>query len=144
MPTQNATEIMKNLPVPSDALQSKLIGMLDSIKNGEVVIGQETVKYAPDVVNAALNVVRIGAVQQLVYGVIGLVVAVVFFKKAHGNITKSLEDGRFELFLVGVVQGAAVVVGVVDAYFLVDVWNYVGIFQPKLYIAHKIVEKMLP
>ncbi len=143
MPSQIASTIGNNLPVDTNAIQNKVLGMLDSIQNGAVVIGQETVKYAPDIVNATLNVIRINQAQELVFGICGLIAVISLHKKIADCFRRIKEEGRPELFIIGYGLSCVYVVGLVNMARLINVWNWMGIFQPKLYLAHELIEKVM-
>jgi hypothetical protein len=106
-----------------------------------------TKEYAPDVAEAGLNVTRFIGAQQLLYGGIGLLLLVVNVIVARA-IWKSIDgesydanDKRFAIFMVSLVVQIFCIAFL--TYRLFVIWNYVAIFEPKLYIAYKIFEKVL-
>lgn len=100
-----------------------------------------TKQYAPDVIDAALSVVRMQGAQRLVHGVALVVCAI-----ACGWITRKLwaaSDGddpeKIALMIFCVVGGVfSAILGLAR---LLDIWTWVAIFEPKLYIAHALIEK---
>ena len=126
----------------SDAIETKVLSMLDALQNGAVELGGQIVKYTPDVVNAVLDVTVIAGSQNIVTGLFWLILAIVTaricFKTDWGKTYDDITCDQVKKLLFGAV---AIVSSLVTTYYLLDVWNYVAIISPKLYIAHQIIEK---
>jgi hypothetical protein len=105
-----------------------------------------TAKYAPDVVDAALTVVQINGAQRLLTGALCAILALItvwaFFKWLMPRLMNSDADPVWIFFGV-LTTGAFIVAGVKAAHNLLDIWNWVAVIEPKLYIAYKIFEKAL-
>ena len=95
-------------------------------------------QYAPDVVNAGLTVVQISAFSEIVIGVVLLAVSIGGFFAARW-VWKKTDDE----FCAGLAGAAALGAGIASGVHLLSVWTWVGIFNPKLYIAYKLFEKVL-
>lgn len=127
-------------------IETKVVEMLDALQNGAVTIGEQVVKYSPDVADAALWVVRIDGVQSLLNAVIFCVAGIVMYKLAkrnwkwaHQKVTK--EDEEDILYIPSVllfVLSAFPLFGGIAR--LLSVWTYIAIFQPKLYLAKQIID----
>ena len=126
----------------SDVIENKVVSMLDALQNGAVEIGNQLVKYTPDVIQAALGVTMITGIQELVYGVIWLGLFIYFYRywssnKFSGFDAPTIQDAK--LGGAGLMSIISIMVVLTQ---LGNVWNYVAIVNPKLYIAHEIVEKV--
>lgn len=104
-------------------------------------------QYAPDAINLGLNVARIHALQVVLLGVGSLALVVWgarLFEKTLKGVTRVEDMKSSELSrLVGAVflLAAPTISG-----FLMNVWNlwaWVGIIYPEIYLAHGIVDKYL-
>ena len=111
-----------------------------------------TKQFAPDVVDAGMEVTRLNGIASVVAGVVMLICAYpvytqavrlfLFFKK------KKEEDGYmsdWEMGSVAVSICAPVVIillVIFGAALVFDVWNWVAIFNPKLALAKSIMGKM--
>jgi len=122
-------------------LQTKAVDLLNKLES-------LTTQYTPEVVNEAINVVRITAVGNLIWGVIGL--AGPFFiwlysVKLIRFFTKKHKENPFELWEAGqistiVIAGAIVVVTTLCGIEkLFNIWNWVAIVNPELALAHKVL-----
>lgn len=136
-------------------LEQKTVELLDKAEKGVALltdklaeIGQQ---YGPQVVDAGLAVARIEAAQGLVLGVPLVCVAIAAARYApsqfalSSEITKAKDEryGRDEevsTFIRGVVStGVGGVCGVWGLILTLDLWRWVGVLEPKLWIAHKIL-----
>lgn len=128
----------------SDTLENKAVEILD--KSQAAIAGfadqlQELAKqYGPDVADAALMMARIDAAQGLVGGVVAAVITWVCFVSTRSLIKKAKAQ-PYEMWDVG-----AIIVGVCGAFAalvavltLADIWRWVGIFEPKLWLAKRIL-----
>jgi hypothetical protein len=131
--TTEATNII------ADKLGNKALEYLASFE-------ELTKQYAPDALEAALTVVMLGGVQNVVFGVMGLAALASGAWLIHKGYTRGIQHHNFDagagFFAPG---GALVVLGVVTilASGLLSLWTYVAIFEPKLYIAYKLFGRLL-
>lgn len=135
--------------VASDtAVQSKLVEMLDSLQHGAIKVGEEVVKYSPDIADTALWVVRIDGAQQIVSGLMALAVAICAAKwlgvlwKWGREKAEDECDGIY--YIWPTFATAAMIIPVVFcAEKLLSVWHWIAIFQPKLWLAKQIISATL-
>lgn len=145
----------------ADKLDAAAAKALDRLTDGaDAVIaklGTLADKYGPEVVNSALWVVRVDGISNvasnLVGAAIGGSVAYVAFRWVRGHIAAQKAAHRethrgFDLTLdadpgvcifgsvAGVAGATAVVVCTVK---FLDIWNWVAIFEPKLWVAKKLL-----
>ena len=128
----------------TELLTQKALSIFDSLQTGVAQVGGAVVKYTPDVVEAGLTVVRIDAVQSIVTGLVclGLFVSCVL-KIRECNKIECYWDSCNVPF-VGISSVICLVVsGCIAAVCLLNVWVWAGLFEPKLYIAHKIIEGVM-
>lgn len=139
-------------------LEDKTLELLDKFEN----LAEQ---YTPEVVDGALGAISVTAVDNLVEGVIFSVLAYICFfiartlnrsldnkieEKLKEESEKSYKDARIEvifdtdksgkdccmLFLFGAIS---VIFFIVALTTLLDVWNWVSIFNPKLGLAHQVL-----
>ncbi|MGI9541942.1 MAG: hypothetical protein ACR2MX_01710, partial [Cyclobacteriaceae bacterium] len=98
--------------------------------------------YAPDVLDSVVEAARISAIGDIIYGFLGFVLAFVAYKIfyiLYYMISKSIEERSVEFFCsllaIGIVFS---IVSICMMSNLIDIWNWVGVFNPKLALAHKI------
>lgn len=121
----------------------RLTALADSITAAAKTHGLE-------VVDAALGVARVSASQGLIIGfgllagaILGAVVARRLFQKARvvAAAHKGYGDPEFPYVFGGAMASlATVVVSIFAGICLLDVWSWVGLIEPKLYIAHKLLK----
>lgn len=134
--------------VDTSPLQEKLVSMLDALQEGAIQIGNTAVKYAPDVGEAVLAITRINSLAELVPAILTVIAACICFKyymrlwSWSKKIANEECDGfvyivpvTFTIFYVAVTNFAVRT--------LIDVWLWIGVFEPKLYIAKQIVDSVL-
>ena len=142
----------------SDNLEASTAKALDKLTTAtEAVVaklGTLAEKYGPEAIDAGLSVVRIGGVAAVVSGTAVGVAAYLAFKFGRSvfvvgqlinrewqkpSTPASAPSGDFQM-LVGVVLLAASGGGLLFAVISVaNVWNWVAIFEPKLWIAKKLL-----
>ena len=101
-------------------------------------------QYGPDVIDAALMVVRLNGVEQALYGVFFLVPALslgYLCCKLCRRIAKKDEDelGGIAFFAGFLSLGGSLIAG----YFVLGLWTWVAIFDPKLAVAKRILDGVL-
>lgn len=125
----------------TEPVEQKLVSMLDALQSGVVEIGGKLVKYTPDVVDAGLAVVRIDCASNLIYSALFVFAvaacwcALIKWCKEIDVETNS-QANIIRAFLL-------VPLAIVAIRLMLDVWWWVGMFEPKLYIAHKIMEQVM-
>ena len=126
----------------TQGVEEKLVSMLDALEKGAVHVGDAVVKYSPDVAEATLLVVRIDGVQNIVTG---LICAVLAFLSAKACVKwlKASDGDDVYIPLIASALITALVTTQVDFFNLIDVWNWVAIFEPKLYLAKQIIKAAL-
>lgn len=111
-------------------------------------------KYGPEVVDAALSVIRINGAANVFQGLVALAVAVVAFKYGRSLLVRGNEISRTYWLpstpssapsgtpqqVSGVVLLVASGVGALAAFFtLTNIWHLVAIFEPKLWVAKRLL-----
>lgn len=133
--------------VTSPDVQAKVVSMLDALQQGAVTVGSTVVKYTPAVVNAALDVIKLNGIQDLVLSIGGTALAVIF---VLGTIrlwkwSQSTRDLRESpALLIPIFTGAATAcIAIYNIVTILDIWLWVEIFEPKLWIAKQLVNQVL-
>lgn len=122
-----------------DVLQAKVVDLLNGLSQG---IG----KYGPEALDLMLQGVYWHSLFSLIIGGVlfaaFLVLLVVFFKKTFPWAIQhdvSDECGSFAVMVNGVAGIAALVVSLC---LLFNIWNWIGVYSPKVALAHQIIEMM--
>lgn len=122
----------------ADKLGDKALEYLNSFE-------ELTKQYAPDVVNAALTVVQLKAVGMLISAAGVSLGIYIFWRFVAPRFKAMLDSYNTDIvavlgFIAGGLCTAAGSIFVVLVIF--DIWTYVAIFNPKLYIAARIFGKL--
>lgn len=142
-------------------LEDKAVELIDGAQQGLGALSEKlqelAIQYGPDVVDAALNVARITAAKPLVIGLGLLVLAATvllisrhLFLTGTSDVAADKKDGahrgpydvyngeyRRDTGLIGFVLGALLLIPVTATWF--NIWNWVGLFAPELWIAHRVL-----
>ena len=123
-------------------LESKAVEILDKLDN--VISG-----YAPEVYESAIQAVRITAIGEFLSSIVMIIVA--FFVIRYGiklaqfagnrvkNNDNKWEDGEIErIGITAICCLVSLIMLFACVCTLVNVWNYVAIFNPELALVHKI------
>lgn len=128
-------------------VETKIVEMLDALQNGAIKIGEGVVKYSPDVADAALWVVRIDALENIVFWLIFFIMfllPLVYIKSIWAwCVSKeySSNESSTVLGLIGLV--ASFIAAIIGFFNLTTIWNWVAVFEPKLYLAKQIISATL-
>lgn len=103
----------------------------------------------PLMTDAVIEVARYTALQHLVSSLILTILSVSLtykfrniFKLIHEWSVEEL-DGASYIFIIPIYTGLFGLFLHFGLFALCNVWNWIGIFQPKLYLAHEIIERVL-
>jgi hypothetical protein len=105
-----------------------------------------TIQYAPDVVNASLLVVQLNAIGQILVAFVLLLGTILFWWKLAPTLWKWAEGFDKDMpGIFGLLGGGFGSIVTIPLSFIIlfDIWTWVAIFEPKLYIAYKILNKVL-
>lgn len=134
----------------ADKALDKAGDVFTSVSN---VLNNAVTEYGPDVVNAVLWVIRIDNLQSLVIGLLFLIIYVIILRFLWINVIKkeylrcdreiiNMDTGTiFVPGLVGVII-TFMVFGLTSVPKVFDAWTYVGIVEPKLWIAKQVIIKL--
>jgi hypothetical protein len=123
----------------TNALSNKLLEIINQVQAGIVA-------KAPDAINLVLQEARIDAIGHFL-GAAGCLLTLYVFWRIFCKV-KNIKDeyGYIEVgaIVYMVISGA---ISVLLAGFVIcvlfDIWNYVAIINPKLYLAHQLIENIL-
>jgi hypothetical protein len=111
-------------------LEQKAVDLLDTLEN-------LTTQYAPDVVAATMQAVQITSLGYLVFGGALTAIGAGSITSAYRSLQKSgntdWSDSEMLRFFAG---GVCACLGLPPLLYL---WNWVGVFAPKLALAHKVL-----
>lgn len=139
---KDATKAVKEV-AGDDAVQTTVIRMLDALQNGAVEVGHTVVKYTPDVVDAALWITRIDGIQQVLSFIFLSALSIPFI--LAGKKIKKLPsydiNGYWGVPSIFYAVAGLLLLSALNV--ILNVWIWIEIFEPKLYIAKQIVDKVL-
>lgn len=134
----------------SGKLEDKAVDMLDQTMQfaGEVShkLSELASTYGEDVIDATLKVVQINGVQTLLLAFVYLVASLISFwfiiRKMYpwciDNNTRRYFDGTQWIAFI-ICSGSTVAFFGNSLSIIFNVWNWIAIFEPKLWIAYKIL-----
>ncbi len=131
----------------NETVQNKLVEMLDALQHGAVKVGETVVKYTPDAIDTALWVVRLDGIQALLSIVfflllgIGLIVTTYKLKAWVLRIDEDIESPAILLPIA--TAGFAISLLVINISRLFNVWLWISIYEPKLWLAKQLVAQVL-
>lgn len=108
-------------------------------------LGELATQHGPQAVDLAAQVVQVDAAGGLVIGTACLLAAVIGGRKAIKVLRAGYDEewGDGPLIVGGIVGCVvAALVGIFGAACLLDIWNWVGVFNPKLALAHEVFVKL--
>lgn len=133
----------------SSPVEAKIVSILDALQNGVVTVAGQVVHYAPDIANTALMVVRIDGINDLVNLGASALAATVFtivMYKLTKKASCNWEDGD-KYFPLNMVTGIMGILTSIWAFCsvssLINVWLWMKLFQPKLYLAHELIKSVV-
>lgn len=136
----------------ADDKEKLVTDLMDKVGGGIEAITHKitdvATQYGPEVLQAGLNVVRIDCLSTLVYAFIGLVMTgfiyLVVFKKGKVWFPDTRNSFNEEYFVFNfLVLGFNTIFFAFAAINFINLWTWVGVIEPKLYLAHKLVEKLI-
>lgn len=116
-------------------IETKVVEILDKLES-------MTTEYAPEVMDAALGVVRVDAIGNFVtvsiFSLISIFLLVRFLRPFIDFLKKEDSDGYYFLTVIfAIIWGLVWLTSVLATY--LDTWMWVGMFNPQLALAHKIL-----
>ena len=141
----------------SEKLEDKAIEVIDKAMDGmdqlTVMLAEVAEEYGPEVVDVGLNVARISAAASLVSAAFGLTLLFLLFRvgiplnKKYRSSLPERDRNDVEFWgptMVSWLVAGMVVFGISFGGFkagkFFDLWNWVGVIEPKLWIAHEILK----
>ena len=123
-------------------LETKAVDILDKLD-------ALTTQYAPNVIDNALQAVAATGISNIVSAIVGLIVAyLVWFatkKLTTFFVQRRAKDGCYSAwgayctmsYIVGGV--ICIILVIVNACSILDIWNWIAIFNPELAMAHRVL-----
>jgi hypothetical protein len=141
----------------TDKLDASAAKALDKLTDGADAIiaklGTIAEKYGPEVVDSALWVVRVEGIRELVTSAVGLAICIGSayacwrILNAHVIATKADKGRSYDFFDLnpgifmptGMIGLTAVGLAVASTLTLTNVWHWVAIIEPKLWVAKRLL-----
>lgn len=118
----------------NEEVQERLLSIYDKM-------GELATEYGPEVMDMTLEVVRINAIQELVIG-FAVSVATAVIIMVTFRVTKKFEGIEKDMPRI-MMATIAFMFGAIGIYRLFIIWNWIGVFNPKLKLAHDILQSAL-
>jgi hypothetical protein len=134
----------------TDQLTQKLLDIINQLQAA-------TMAHASDAMNIALASIQVDCAKNflisLVSGLFLIIMLKIFFKiKARIDSDEESEKPSYEcltwdseevissLVVIGILSFIAIIFFIAT---IIDIWSWVGLFNPKLYLAHEIIQKVI-
>lgn len=135
-----------NMPAIVNTAETVLQKFSDSVGTILSTYGQPTA-------DLVLNVARITALQELIPGIIILIIFVYAFRVSMVSISQVFEKKEEGIIIfvkdliVSVIAGSSTLISMALSFghftALTNVFNWAGLFFPEVYLAHKLLERVL-
>lgn len=101
-------------------------------------------QYSPDVVDAGLTVIRVHGIKSIVECLVGIAIGAAFCLaayKLYPIIEEKVDESMASIFstISGIIGTIVLAVASISIF---NVWTWVAVFDPKLYLAYKIFGKL--
>jgi len=128
-----------------NALQSKLLEIIDKLQQAATNAATAAGKAAPQMLDYAIRITHWDGIQNVLVGFFLLLLASIgisiFVRKWEAICNLSHDD---ELCLLCFFGGVAILGTLIGALcLLLDVWNWVAIYDPKVALAHQLLQKVM-
>lgn len=145
---ETTKEVVKAVKDSTPDISAKVVEILDQLQTGVVMVGNKAIEYSPDVADAMLWVVRIDGLQQLLLGLACGVLSIFTFKYLKrlwvwGIDAQKNDSSEPYIFIPCFGSGPFLVLWGHTYNSLFDIWNWVQVFEPKLYLAKQVITKVL-
>lgn len=138
---------MTTKELTTSGLEDKFVGVIDQLQHGVLAIAGKVIEVAPKALEAVLAIKQIEGASELMYGVLSGIGATLLFIIIR-KVLKIAEKYNWDHDISPPIIIASLVLGItaIGLCFtcfskLLDVWNYVALFNPKLAIAHSLLLK---
>jgi hypothetical protein len=132
----------------TDQLTNKMLEIINQLQQG-------VISHAHDALNLMLSVTRINGIESIAIGIITLMLNIIIIKfmlntykkvKEYNNSITNPSEKKDHDDYIPLYAGCALILFFsipACVCLLLDIWNYIAIFEPKLYLAHQIIEKVI-
>jgi hypothetical protein len=115
----------------NDLVSAKLVQIADQIQSTLVAKG-------PEAVNLMLAATRIDAIQNLIWGAVFIVGGIICIYVSFKSY-KYCKEITFLTFMFALFGMSAIITGVLG---FCDIFSWIGIWHPDIYIAHQLLNKV--
>lgn len=98
--------------------------------------------HGSTVVEAATSAIQWHGATNLLIGVVAIIIAVFCFKFVNSNATNTQEPPENNVEILTVVAIGLVSLGV-GGFNLLNIWNWIAVFDPQTYFAHSLMKGYL-
>jgi heme/copper-type cytochrome/quinol oxidase subunit 2 len=136
-----------------DKVINKTLEIITQLQSVATDATHSAINYLPDAVNLGLTAVRVDGVNDILMGLfcaLCVFVLAKLFKLASVRAdagTEQYNDSMIDCVYAPISLIVIPMIGIIFLFIsasnLLSAWTYVKIFEPKVYLAHKVVEKVL-
>lgn len=130
----------------TDQITNKIVSMLDQIQAG-------VTNVAPQAIELVLKAITYDGISSLINSSVLFLVGCLFagigyklFKLGRKQALKEYGDADMKIsFYMSSLftSGGSLLLVIISIFQLTDYWTYVSIFDPKVYLAHEVIEKVI-
>ena len=150
MATNGADVANKALDKVTDLITSVADKSSDIFQASSEIITKSIEKYGPQAIDAVLWVVRLDSIQVLITSLVSLIACFIAFKIFRkigfkkdwycGGDNHYDESGVFKFFSSWIATFVIIFVTFISIKNLTNVWNYVAIAKPEIYLVKQVVD----
>lgn len=110
-----------------------------------LVISHAAQAYGPQVVSSVFEVTKLQSIGWVIQNLFGLLIFLIVFVIGLLFLRSAIKDNDMEInvFLAALFMVAGGLPSILLIANLLDIWLWVGIFNPKIYLVHELISKML-
>lgn len=131
----------------SEQVQQKVLDMLDQLQQGAVMVGDTVVKYAPDMADTMLMIVKIDGIQRILEILMALITGLLLLyatRKSRGHQIRIDPRCDTPFIMIPISLGIGGVIATLTSICaFINIWTWMAIFEPKLWLAKQILNKAL-
>lgn len=136
--TPTAVQVTDKLVDGADKFYDKVSEQVATIGNK---LGDLAGQYGPDVWKMTEGVIRVNAINEIIIGLGFLAVTITLVKVAYKFWDKFVKCEYQDPWIIGTVIAGLITpfTGATTFNYLADVWTWIALFEPKLWLAHKVL-----
>lgn len=124
----------------NEIAQSKILNITDQLAQAVNLIAQQIINKAPAAVNLLLKMAQLEALEKVIFFSLGIFGIFLILKISYFLLKKTEDEG---LWLIIVIISFFIMLclafSILNNF---DIFNFIGMFRPDIYLAHKMLIKI--